>query len=171
MSARFTRGIFVVLIMSLMSWAVVTRASGDPGGGGQPVVITFTKWISGGSAPDFWLAGVVGGDVVGGFAGEVLTLQNTTNPNITSITRLAAIYEIQDNTGSHSFTALIQGGQDNQTDKALLDGTILGGWRTGARVHVQFKQINDSAVCTSAGAPSGTRPCFQGTIRIPPDSQ
>jgi hypothetical protein len=121
-------------------------------------VITFTKWISEGSSPDFWLAGVVGRDVVGAFAGEVLTLQNTTNPKVTSITRLAAIYEIQDNTGSHSFTALIQGGQDNTTDKALLDGTILGGWRTGARVHVQFHQINDSAVCVSAGAPPGTSP-------------
>jgi hypothetical protein len=84
-------------------------------------VITFTKWISGGS-PHVWLAGVVGGDVAGDFAGEALTIQPTTNPNITSITRLVAIYEIHDHTGSHSFTAVIQGVENDQTGKALLDG-------------------------------------------------
>jgi hypothetical protein len=171
MSARVTRTMLVGLILSLMSWGVLTRASADPGKGGKPVVITFTKWISGGSPTDAWLSGVVGGDVVGDFAGEALTIQPNTNPNITSITRLVAIYEIHDHTGSHSFTALIQGGENNQTGKALLDGTILGGWRRGTRVHVQFLQINDPAVCVSAGAPPGTSPCFQGTIRIPSDSQ
>ena len=159
MSARVTRTILLGLTMSLMSWGGLTRASAEPGDSGPPVVITFTKWIT--TFPD--MAGVAGGDVVGNFAGEVFTLQNSTNPAVTSITRLVAIYDIKDSMGSHSFTALVQGGQNNSTDKALLDGVILGGWRTGARVHVVYVVIS-----SCAGNPSG--PCFQGTIRIGSDS-
>jgi hypothetical protein len=160
MTVAIRRRIFVVLVMSLMSWGIATRAGAQPAESGPPVVITFTKWIT--TFPD--MAGVVGGDVVGNFAGEVLTLQNTTNPAVTSITRLVAIYGIHDSAGSHSFTALVQGGQNNSTNKALLDGVILGGWQTGARVHVEYLVIN-----SCAGNPSG--PCFQGTIRIGSDSQ
>jgi hypothetical protein len=165
MNSGMRRRIVVLLVASLLNWGVVTRVSAKPNDGRQPVVITFTKWITTFPA----MEGVAGGDVVGDFDGEVLRLQNTTNPLITSITWLVAICEIQ--AGSHSFTALVQGGQDTHTNKALLDGTILGGWHSGARVHVEFLQINDSTVCTSAGAPPGTSPCFQGTISIGPDFQ
>ena len=123
MAVAIRTRIVVVLVVSLLSWGVATRVNAEPGEGGPPVVITFTKWIT--TFPD--IAGVVGGDVVGNFAGEVFTLQNTTNPAVTSITRLVAIYDIQDSMGSHSFTALVQGGQNNSTKKALLDGVILGG--------------------------------------------
>ena len=61
--------------------------------------------------------------------------------------------------GDHSFTALIHGGQNNQTGGAVLDGVILGGWRTGDRVHVEYRVKTNCL-----GAPAGT--CFQGTIRI-----
>lgn len=135
----------------------------DSDHGSQPVVITFTKWINGYPS----MAGVVGGDVAGNFAGEVLQRQeSTTNSSIFDVIWLLAIYDIE--AGDQSFTALIKGGQNNKTNQALLDGTILGGWRTGARVHVEFVQINDSTVCSNAGAPPGTSPCFQGTIAVGP---
>jgi hypothetical protein len=79
----------------------------------------------------------------------------------TGTVALDALYEVQ--AGDHSFTALIQGGQNNVTRKALLDGVILDGWRTGARVHVEYTVISGCA-----GMPAG--PCFEGTIRILRDS-
>lgn len=116
----------------------------------RPVVITFTKWIT--AFP--LMAGFVGGDVAGDFVGEVMQYQESGNRRIT---RLEAMYEVQ--AGNRSFTALIRGGQNNETGTAILDGVILGGWRTGARVHVEYEVMTD---CT--GAPAGL--CFQGTIHI-----
>ena len=93
----------------------------DSDHGSQPVVITFTKWINGYPS----MAGVVGGDVAGNFAGEVLQRQeSTTNSSIFDVIWLLAIYDIE--AGDQSFTALIKGGQNNKTNQALLDGTILG---------------------------------------------
>ena len=73
------------------------------------------------------------------------------------VTRLEAVYEVQ--AGQHSFAALIQGGQNNRTGRAVLDGVVLGGRRTGERIHVEYQVKTDCA-----GAPAGT--CFQGTIHI-----
>ena len=154
MKAALRLSIVVAVFVSLVSWG--SGSSSALADDGQRV-ITFTKWIT--TFPQ--MAGFVGGAAVGAFAGEVLTLQNTTNPQVTSITRLVAIYDIQ--AGPHSFTALVQGGQNNQTDRALLDGVILGGWFTGARVQVEYQVKTDCA-----GAPAGT--CFQGTIRIEPEA-
>ena len=114
------------------------------------VDITFTKWITGFPL----MAGFVGGDVAGDFSGEVLQIQTSANGRIT---RLEAIYEVQ--AEDRSFTALVRGGQNNETGTAILDGVILGGWRTGARVLVEYEVMTDCA-----GAPAGL--CFQGTIRI-----
>jgi hypothetical protein len=158
MRPRIRPRIVVALFVSLLIWGFVTRVSALADD--KPVVVTFTKWLT--TYPK--LAGFVGGDVVGDFAGEVLTLQNSTNPDVTSITRLVAIYDIKDSSGPHSFTALVQGGQNNQTNKALLDGVILDGWRTGARVHVKYLVMTNCA-----GAPPGL--CFQGTITIGRDSK
>jgi hypothetical protein len=103
----------------------------------------------------------------GDFVGEVLDSKVSTactafappcTPGITpptisgSIGALHAIYEVQ--VGENSFTALIQGGRNRVTGGvALLDGVILAGWRTGARVHAAFQ-----TTANSAGAPAG--PCF-----------
>jgi hypothetical protein len=43
---------------------------------------------------------------------------------------------------------------------ALLEGVILTGWRTAARVHVEFQTTTNCV-----GAPDA-RTCFEGTIRI-----
>jgi hypothetical protein len=147
-----------------------------------PVEVTFTKWPTTGQAPlpahpvlgRTLFQGFVGGDLgEGDFVGEVLDskvstacaafvppcMPGTTPPTISgSIGALHAIYEVQ--VGKHSFTALIQGGRNRVTGGvALLDGVILAGDRTGARVHVEFQSLTNCA-----DAPAG--PCFQGVIRV-----
>lgn len=146
-------------------------AEGAPNGRDKhDVVVTFTKWVTAVVPPipgeavasRFLMAGIVGGDVAGDFVGEVLDRRVSTTGTVTAqIVSLEALYEVR--AGDHSFTALIQGGQNNGTRKALLDGVILDGWRTGARVHVEFTVISGCA-----GKPAG--PCFEGTIRILRDS-
>jgi hypothetical protein len=146
----------------------------------RPVEVTFTKWPTTGLPPlpavpgRTLFLGFVGGDLGDGvFVGEVLDSKVSTactafappcTPGITpptisgSIGALQAIYEVQ--VGDKSFTALIQGGRNRVTGGvALLDGVILAGWRTGARVHVAFETTTN---CD--GAPAG--PCFQGVIRV-----
>jgi hypothetical protein len=126
---------------------------------GGHVDVTFTKWIT--TSP--LMEGFTGGDIPGKFAGEVLQRQVSRDGRII---RLEAIYEVQ--SGQHSFTALIRGGTGETksgepasvSGAALLDGFILAGWRTGARVHVEFQTMTNCV-----GAPDA-RTCFEGTIRI-----
>jgi hypothetical protein len=140
------------------------------------VEVTFTKWRTALLPPSGvpvrrLFKGFVGGDLgAGDFVGELLDRETSTLctvldppctpavPTITpSISALHAIYEAR--VGEHSFTALIRGGSNDATGAALLDGVILAGWRTGARVHVAFQTMTNCA-----DAPAGT--CFQGVIRI-----
>jgi hypothetical protein len=127
----------------------------------KPAEVTFTKWITTSVAP-LLLAGVAGGDVAGEFAGEVLQVQASTNPDLTPILRLEAIYEVHAFDPRYSFSALIRGGQTAVGGAGLLDGVILSGWRTGSQVHVEFQTLS-----SCAGNPAG--PCFEGTIRIDGD--
>jgi hypothetical protein len=114
----------------------------------RPIQITFTKWV-----PAFpFMTGFTDGDVVGTYAGEILQRQVSANPNLNGIVRLEAIYEVQ--AGNRTFTALIRGGSDAVTGKAILDGVVLAGWRVGAPVHVEFDTIPATTGC--AGAPANT---------------
>ena len=155
--------IALVLLLNMAS----ARASGTPDDlHKHDTIVTFTKWVTTVVPPNpgeavasrFLMAGIVGGDVSGDFVGEVLDRTVSTTGTVTvPIVALDALYQVQ--AGDHSFIALIHGGQNNATRKALLDGVILDGWRTGARVRVEFTVIS-----SCAGKPAG--PCFEGTIRI-----
>jgi hypothetical protein len=123
----------------------------------RPVDVAFTKWVT--TSP--LMEGFWGGDLANKYVGEVLQRQVSVNPALNSIVRLEAIYEIQN--GDHSFTALIRGGTNNVTGAAQLDGVVLAGWRTGARVHVEFDTIPGTTGCF--GAPAG-KTCFVGTIHV-----
>ena len=136
----------------------------------RPVDITFTKWVT--TSP--LMEGFTGGDVSGDFVGEVLQRQVSQTqaadcylpaPNCGRIIRLEAMYEVK--AGNHSFTALIRGGTSGDTGAAQLDGVILFGWRTGARVHVEFQTMAAPSPTEPGcvGAPPG-RTCFEGTISI-----
>jgi len=131
-----------------------------------PVAIAFTKWVT--TFP--LMEGFWGGDLANKFVGEVFQRQVSQRqadncylpaPNCGRIIRLEALYEVQN--GDHSFTALIRGGTSGDTGAALLDGTVLFGWRVGAPVHVEFQTIPGTTGC--AGAPLGAT-CFQGTIHV-----
>ena len=132
-------------------------AAEDHGDNNRPVEIAFTKWVT--TFP--LMEGFWGGDLANKYVGEVLQRQVSVNPALNGIVRLEAIYEIEN--GDRSFTALIRGGSNNVTGAAQLDGVVLAGWRTGARVHVEFDTIPAATGCF--GAPAG-KTCFVGTIHV-----
>ena len=134
-------------------------SDGDEGQDRRGIEVSFTKWVT--IVPGYpQMEGFTGGDVTGSFSGEILVAQTTTD---NGITRLEAVYEVH--AGRRSFTALVQGGQNNLTGSARLDGTVLGGWRTGDRVHVKYDVIH----CAEPNAFQGI--CFRGLIRIGPASE
>ena len=117
------------------------------------IQLTFTKWFS----PAFPnMMGVVGGDIPGKFGGAVLQV---TPPDFSGrYLQITSVYIVVATDPAKSFTARIQGTQDNTAGTAVLDGRVVDGWLKGKHVHVEFKVIS----CTEA--PDGT--CFQGTITV-----
>ncbi len=154
----------VIAAVLLLPISPVLAGAPDAGQGYHrgPVEVTFTKWVTTPVEP-YLMAGVTGGDIAGTFAGEVLQRQVSTNPDVTQLIRLEAIYEVHANNPRHSFTALIRGGQTAVGGVGLLDGVIMSGWRAGSRVHAEFQRID-----RCKGNPGG--PCFRGFIRIAGDS-
>ena len=130
----------------------------------RPVDITFTKWgVTAPSPPapqpPFGLfEGFFNDGLPGSFVAEVLWRQLSLNGHVNG---LEALYEVVD--GDRSFSALIRGGS-NAAGAARLEGVILAGWRTGARVHVEFQRhLASEGGCV--GAPLG-KTCFQGIIHV-----
>ena len=122
-------------------------------GGAPNVQVTFTKWID----PAFpMFAGVAGGDVPGTFAATVLSRTAFDNG---TIVKLEARYEVIADDAGHSFVALIEGTQNEQTRKAVLNGTIIEGWLVGAQVHVTFDVIRPCPQFDKSA-------CFTGVIRV-----
>jgi hypothetical protein len=150
--------------------------------GDRPVTVRFTKWRvnvpADPSQPPFQFDGVAHGPVAGTFVAEVLQRQSTAFTKFRNpLTRLEAVYEVQTEAcvatpeicglnGDRSFTALIRGGQDAAAS-GRLNGAILAGWRTGARVRVEFERhIPSSATdfaCTDAPI---NKVCFEGILEI-----
>ena len=97
------------------------------------------------------MAGVTGGDVPGTFAGTVLSRDPFENG---TIVQLEARYEVTGADPAHSFVAHIEGKQNNPTQKAVLNGTVIAGWLVGAQVHVTFDVIVPATgtSCVPAGA-------------------
>jgi hypothetical protein len=145
-----------VVIAAAMTLLPLLQTSTVRGSSGRPLEVTFTKWV-----PSFpTLEGYTGGDVAGTLAGEVLS-RNPFDNGV--ITQLEARYEVTDPGGTHSFTAHIEGKQNNETLTAVLNGVITEGWLTGSQVHVTYDVIRP---CLSEGRPV----CFRGVIQIMPDS-
>lgn len=121
--------------------------------GGPNIEVTFTKWVD----PSFPLfKGVAGGDVPGDFAATVLERTPFDNGIIVD---LRARYEVIADDAARSFVAEIEGKQNNQTRSAVLNGSVVEGWLTGARVHVTFDVIEP---CSQFDKPR----CFSGTLRV-----
>ena len=119
-------------------------ASSEPAGKKPrgPVEVTFTKWLTTSVEP-YLLKGVTGGDVAGEFAGEVLQRQVSTNPDVTQLIRLEAIYEVHADNPGHSFTALIRGGQTavSRGPAGRRHHVRLADWRAGARGIPEDQQL------------------------------
>jgi hypothetical protein len=118
----------------------------------KTVELTYTKWF----APSFPnMVGVVGGDIVGKFGGAVLQA----SPDATGrFVQLKAVYIVIAPDPAQSFTAHVEGTQDNQTHTAVLNGRVVDGNLRRAHVHAEYAVVS----CTEA--PNGT--CFQGTIGV-----
>jgi hypothetical protein len=127
--------------------------------GGPPVEVTFTKWIDPMLGfPSF--TGVAGGDVPGDFVATVLS-RNPFDNGI--IVQLEARYEVIADDPTRSFVVVIEGKQNQQTQSAVLNGTVVEGWLTGARAHVTFDVISPCPQFNQSV-------CFAGTIRVLPGS-
>jgi hypothetical protein len=131
----------------------------------RPVTVTFTKWGAPPPAspptPFFGLfEGFAGDGPLGSFNAEVLWRQASVNGHVAG---LEAMYEVVD--GDRSFTALIRGGS-NAAGLGLLDGVILAGWRTGARVQVVFQRYLANPLMPSCDGAPINKNCFVGTIHV-----
>lgn len=109
--------------------------------------LTYTKWF----VSPTEMKGFVGGDLVGGFHGTLLSFKATPEFYL-----LKAQYDII--AGDQSFSAIVEGKQNIKKGTAVLHGIVTTGALTGEQVLAKFKVIS----CTQA--PNGV--CFQGTIRV-----
>jgi hypothetical protein len=140
-------------IASGLPSVVGTQASAQSGG--SNVEVTFTKWLDPILGfPAF--VGVANAGLPGTFAATVLNRTVFDNGNIV---KLEARYEVIDDGAGHSFVALVEGTQNNQTQKAVLNGTIVEGSLVGARVQATFDVIRP---CPDFGKSV----CFTGVIRV-----
>ncbi len=116
------------------------------------VELTYTKWF----APGFPnMVGVVGGDIAGKFGGAVIHV----NPDSTGrFVHITAVYIVVADDPAKSFTAHVEGVQDNQTLTAVLNGRVVDGYLKRAHVHAEYAVIS----CSQAAG----GPCFQGTISV-----
>jgi hypothetical protein len=188
-------GVAMLLILSSVVFAAsaLAKPAAESSDSRRRVDLTFTKWVTitpGGGI----MQGFVGGDVVGNFAGQVLvnkttdlvarlgpsfpSAQTLTDADYMSLLKqamdppasgdinvLQAVYEVQ--AADKSFRALVQGGYDIPSNKARLDGVVLGGWLTGGTAHVEFQAMSCNPVQSNADGNT----CYVGTIRITPDTQ
>jgi hypothetical protein len=131
--------------------------SADRSSGGSPfATVTYEKWITKYPA----MAGNANGDL-GAFSGTILKRTVSADG---MIIHLVAEYVITDpKRKGHSFTAVVEGDESLWTNTAVLTGVVTQGWKKGAPVLVNFNVLMP---CTVPTAPSGTKTCFQGTIRI-----
>ena len=155
-----------LVLLTLQTSTIVAAGLHGRSENHQNFEVTFTKWGVGVTPPPVppfppadpgqnisLFIGVAGGDAPGAFSAEVLYRKASTDG---SVAQLWPVYRVS--SGNRSFTALIQGGS-TAAGLGLLEGVVMDGWRTGARVRVRFQSMTN---CD--GAPAG--PCFQGTIRI-----
>jgi len=157
MHAAFRRVLVGTCASLLMAGCLSAVVGAQEQGSDPDRVVTFTKWIT--VSPGYpIMAGVTGGAAAGTFTGQVLEATTTVDG---LVQRLVAVYEVH--SGAHSFIALIQGG--GSQGAAILDGRVLSGWLTGARVRVNFETIS----CAEPNALAGV--CFQGTIRLATDNE
>lgn len=142
--------ITVLMALLLAAGAIVASGQVRNARAADAVELTYTKWFF----PHFPTSvGVVAGDFTGTMAGEVLSRRVLAGGQIVLFT---ARYDVA--AGTNSFSATIEGQQNNEIHTGVVNGEVTEGAMTGARIHETYDVIS----CTQA--PSGL--CFQGSIRI-----
>lgn len=151
---------FLALILAVAVTGGLTAASQARSGRAHDaevgVELTYTKWFAP-AFPNF--VGNVGGDIVGTFGGAVLERSDPT----ARFVQLTSVYIVIAPDPAKSFTAHVEGVQDNQTLTGVLDGRVVDGYLKRAHVHAEF------AVISCDEAPS--RRCFRGTISVTRSSE
>jgi hypothetical protein len=119
------------------------------------IELTYTKWFPTPGSPV--MAGAVGGDIEGTFAGLLLS-RTAVSPGVF---HLKARYDITGEQPPKTFSAIIEGNSVSGT--ADLQGVVTSGWMDGGQVVVHFTTVSSCAL-----HPGG--PCFTGTIQVARDS-
>jgi hypothetical protein len=152
---RFTLrflGLMLALVLAggfaAASHVAAAKASND-------IELTYTKWFPTPGSPV--MAGVVGGDIEGTFAGLLLSR----TPVSPGVFHLKARYDIIAEQPHKSFSAIVEGNSVNGT--ADLQGVVTSGKPAGGQVVVHFITVSSCALHT-------TSPCFTGTIQVSRDS-
>jgi hypothetical protein len=146
---------FLGLLLALVLAGGFAAASHVNAKASNDIELTYTKWFPTPGSPV--MAGVVGGDIEGTFAGLLLS-RTAVSPGVF---HLKARYDIIAEQPHKSFSAIIEGNSVRGT--ADLQGVVTSGWLDGGQVVVHFITVPSCAL-----HPSG--PCFTGTIQVSRDS-
>ncbi|MBA2304993.1 MAG: hypothetical protein H0W08_20510 [Acidobacteria bacterium] len=151
-------GVVVTAMALLLQMSPVAHAA-SRGGDKSSIEVTFTKWITDFSTfPSLPVLGTVGGDAGTGDLGGNALITPIAHDRILKI---GVTYEVSGT--DQNFIAEVHGTQNNKTHRAVLNGVVIEGALTGARVHVEYDEIPCVDV---VGAPPEALVCFQGTIRV-----
>jgi hypothetical protein len=154
MKVKVLTGLIILAVVAVSALIITRDSEPASAAGGPNVDVSFTKWVNG--FPN--MEGVVECDAgAGTFDGLVLNAPDLSAP----VTKVVAEYGFVCDQADHSFTALMDVRQDNNTGKAVLNGVVTEGLYLGAQVHGTYDVI--SCDKTPNDFP-GT--CFQGTLRI-----
>jgi len=165
-----TRVVLFVAAVALLVQISPTLAT-DNDDKNRPVEISFTKWPvpappPPAPQPPFGLfEGLSGDGDPGSFVSEVLWRQASLNGHVTGLTAMYEVVDMDGDQWDESFTALIRGGQ-NAAGLGLLEGVIMAGWRTGARVQVVFQRYLAIAGMPSCEGAPINKTCFEGIIHV-----
>lgn len=149
MTARIQKIVVLVLVLLCVSLvAGMVTAQDTEGESGDPVEVTFTKWVT--TAPN--MEGIVGGAVGdGAFVGEVL---DSAPGEI--ITRIEALYHI--NGEDQAFTAHMFVWMDGVAGTAETRGVVTDGWMEGSLVRGTFTVISCPDMTDGV--------CYEGELHI-----
>jgi hypothetical protein len=146
---------FLGLLLALVLAGGFAAASHVNAKASNDIELTYTKWFPTPGSPV--MAGVVGGDIEGTFAGLLLS-RTAVSPGVF---HLKARYDVIGEQTHKSFSAIVEGNSVSGT--ADLQGVVTSGKPAGGQVVVHF-----TTVASCALHPTGV--CFQGTIQVSRDS-
>ena len=159
-SARaFTVRLLGLILALVLAGGLASAGHAKAAKASDDLHLTFTKWLIG-DGP--YMAGVVGGDIEGLFAGTILTFSQPGDGH----TYITAEYRVLAEDGSKKLTAIMTIDENDKTNKAVLNGDVTEGWLTGERVVGEYTVLPDGCALNKIGGP-----CFQGTLLVTGDDR